>query len=189
MCIDCSLFEIVCMDGLMMVWWPKLVASKVNKLFVCLTETNPLIVVFHIKSYGSIVSVLRVSVVSALQVSGVSVLRFSDVSALYISVVLALHVSQQRISITLCRPTQISTLTWGQSLMITIYEFQNSETDWHFKNRQSKHGSSPEAILHSSDDQYIPDYRPSKHKWFISRKSMISFKTFCVQRQRRIYFF
>jgi hypothetical protein len=29
----CNLFEIFCMGTLMIVWWPKLVADKVNKTF------------------------------------------------------------------------------------------------------------------------------------------------------------
>jgi len=31
------------MDDLMMIWWPKLVANKVNKILFCLTETNLLL--------------------------------------------------------------------------------------------------------------------------------------------------
>ena len=30
-----------------MVWWPELVANKVNKILLCLTETNKFIVVFQ----------------------------------------------------------------------------------------------------------------------------------------------
>jgi hypothetical protein len=43
----CTLFEILCKDGLMMVWWLKLVANKVNEILLCLTETNKFIVVFQ----------------------------------------------------------------------------------------------------------------------------------------------
>jgi hypothetical protein len=41
MCTACNGFYISCNDGLMTVWWPKLVANKVNnKILLCLTEYN-----------------------------------------------------------------------------------------------------------------------------------------------------
>jgi hypothetical protein len=53
-----------------------------------------------------------------------------------VSVVSVLQISQQRTTITLCKPTQTSTLKWGQSLMMIVYEFQNLQRiDWHFWNR------------------------------------------------------
>jgi len=41
MCTTCNLFKILCKDGLMMVWWPKRSANKLNnKAALCLTENK-----------------------------------------------------------------------------------------------------------------------------------------------------
>jgi hypothetical protein len=46
MCATCNLFEIK--FYVMMVWWPKLVAIKLNnRILLCLTETYMFIIVFQ----------------------------------------------------------------------------------------------------------------------------------------------
>ena len=40
-CTAWNLFSVLCKDGLMMVWWPERVASKLNnEIFLCLTENK-----------------------------------------------------------------------------------------------------------------------------------------------------
>jgi hypothetical protein len=52
MCTACNMFWILCNDGLMTVWWQKVVGNRLNnRIFLCLTEKNIFIIVFQEKKF------------------------------------------------------------------------------------------------------------------------------------------